>query len=265
MPARYLLRFDDLCPTMNWGLWDEMASILERHHICPLLAVVPDNQDPELRCSPPAPNFWERVRSWQARGWNIALHGFQHKFVTSDAGLVGLNRFSEFAGLSAPVQREKLEQALAIFQREGIIAEAWSAPAHSFDQVTLNCLAELGLQTISDGLFLSPQTDSQGFFWIPQQLSDFRSSPLGVFTICFHLNNWNRTRLQAFEQQVISYRHNITSLQEVRVAYQNRKPWLSAVALTKWGGAAVRMKQRLRLRSRILATEHEKVSQGMAQ
>lgn len=262
MTARYLLRFDDLCPTMNWAIWNEVEAILQRQQVCPLLAVVPDNQDPELQCVSPALDFWERVRVWQARGWNIALHGFQHKFITEEPGLIGLNRFSEFAGLPASVQQEKLTQALAIFQREQVVAEAWSAPAHSFDPITLQCLADAGLHTISDGLFLLPQTDAAGFFWVPQQLSDFRSFPFGVFTICLHLNQWNRARLRNFERNLMAYRHRLTCLQDIRTNYGQRRSLFSAATLTKWGGAAVRLKQRLRLRSRLRATAT--ISQGVA-
>ncbi len=262
MKARYLLRFDDICPTMNWAVWNEVEAILQRHQVHPLLAVVPDNQDLELQCAAPAPDFWERVRGWQTHGWSIALHGFQHRFVTKEAGLIGLNRFSEFAGLSASAQQERLTQALAIFQREKVVADAWSAPAHSFDQVTLQCLAAAGLRTISDGLFLLPQTDAAGFFWLPQQLSDFRSFPFGVFTICLHTNQWDRARVRSFEQKVIAYRARLTSLQELRSVYGKRHSLFSAVTLTKWGSPAVRLKQRLRLRSRFFATET--ISQGMA-
>ncbi|MBS1808842.1 MAG: DUF2334 domain-containing protein [Acidobacteria bacterium] len=253
MSARYLLRFDDICPTMNWDVWNEVEAILQRHDICPLLAVVPDNQDPELQCFPAVPDFWDRVRRWQLRGWAIALHGFQHKFITADAGLIGLNHFSEFAGLSQQDQLEKLEQALAIFQQENITPNAWSAPAHSFDQITLQCLSEKGPYVISDGLFLYPQTDSQGLFWVPQQLSDFRSFPFGVYTVCFHPNHWDRTQLQDFERNIVAYQSRLTSLPEIIEAYKNRKPLLSAATLAKWGGAALRLKQRLRLRHRLFS------------
>jgi hypothetical protein len=258
MKACYLLRFDDLCPTLHWELWAEVEAILLRNDICPLLAVVPDNQDPELKCAAPAVDFWERVRTWQARGWTIALHGFQHKFVTADAGLVGLNRCSEFAGLPAQTQKEKLAQALSIFRQEGISTEVWAAPAHSFDHATLHCLLEFGLQVVSDGLFLYPQTDPRGLFWMPQQLSDFRSFPFGVFTICFHLNHWNRARLQFFERQIVAYRSRITSLREIKAMYSHRQPRFDAVRLTKWGGAALKLKQRLRLRQRISSLQSER-------
>ena len=48
MAARYLIRFDDLCPSMNWTVWCEVESILQAAGIKPLLAVVPDNADPQL-------------------------------------------------------------------------------------------------------------------------------------------------------------------------------------------------------------------------
>src|SRR5256885_866914 len=42
--ARYLVRFDDLCPTMNWDVWKSVEEVLFRTGIRPLLAVIPDNQ-----------------------------------------------------------------------------------------------------------------------------------------------------------------------------------------------------------------------------
>ncbi len=45
MTSKYLIRFDDLCPTMNWDMWSRIESVLLEHKISPLLAVVPDNQD----------------------------------------------------------------------------------------------------------------------------------------------------------------------------------------------------------------------------
>ena len=47
--AKYLLRFDDLCPAMNWDTWSEIEVTLVRKGIKPLLAVVPDNQDATLK------------------------------------------------------------------------------------------------------------------------------------------------------------------------------------------------------------------------
>jgi hypothetical protein len=62
-PAEYLLRCDDLCPTMSTERWRRIESLIEEFQLQPILAVVPDNRDPELEVSPPDPAFWQRMRS----------------------------------------------------------------------------------------------------------------------------------------------------------------------------------------------------------
>jgi len=74
---------------MDWRTWAEIESILLDRRIKPILAVVPDNQDPTLRIGPAVDDFWHRVRTWQNRGWTIAIHGYQHKYVSPHAGIVG--------------------------------------------------------------------------------------------------------------------------------------------------------------------------------
>src|SRR5213594_2026420 len=63
--AQYLLRFDDICPTMNWRVWAEIESVLIQRRLKPILAVVPDNRDPGLQVDTPVADFWERARAWQ--------------------------------------------------------------------------------------------------------------------------------------------------------------------------------------------------------
>ena len=126
--TQYLLRFDDICPTMNWRVWAEIETVLVQRQLKPLLAVVPDNRDPGLQVDSPAGDFWDRARVWQERGWTIALHGFQHRYVSRNAGMVAVRRKSEFAGLRADVQREKLQRGMEIFERERISSRVWIAP-----------------------------------------------------------------------------------------------------------------------------------------
>jgi len=100
--TRYLLRFDDICPTMNWEIWSEIVAALLKKELKPILAVMPDNQDETLRISLPANNFWERVRAWQAFDWTIGVHGYQHRYVSRHRGIVTGRRKSEFAGFQPP-------------------------------------------------------------------------------------------------------------------------------------------------------------------
>ena len=154
--GRYLIRFDDICPTMNWTVWDVIESHLVRRSIRPILAVVPDNRDPKLIVDGARPDFWERVRSWQEAGYAIAAHGYQHRYVNKNAGLMRLNPQSEFAGLPRNAQEAKLRAGLEIFAKYGVRADAWVAPAHSFDRTTVDVLADLGVSVISDGLWPWP-------------------------------------------------------------------------------------------------------------
>lgn len=222
MRARYLVRFDDLCPTMRWDPWEEIEDRLMALGIRPLLAVVPDNRDPQLEVDPPNEAFWDRVRTWQARGWTIGLHGYQHAYLTGEPGIVGLNRASEFAGLPPDEQEERLSRALETFRRHGVRPEVWVAPAHSFDRTTLHLLSKLGIGVISDGMGLYPHRDPWGMFWIPQQLWRFRPLPFGVWTVCCHHNAWSRDELRAFCRALEAYQDNLADVPTILERYGGR-------------------------------------------
>ena len=208
---------------MNWQVWAEIDSILVSRQITPLLAVVPDNRDHKLAVAPAHSAFWEQVRKWQARGWTIGLHGYQHTFTTADRGIVGIQRRSEFAGLPPEVQEDKLRKAAGIFRDEGIEPKVWIAPGHSFDWNTVEALKRVGISVISDGFALAPHTDLRGAFWIPQQLWRFRWRPFGVWTVCCHHNSWTGREVSQFARVIDKYRHRITDVSAVTSAYRNRK------------------------------------------
>jgi len=222
MSARYLVRFDDICPTMNWRVWSDVERRLLEHRVRPILAVVPDNRDPGLCVDEPVADFWDRVRTWQARGWSIGLHGYQHRCVTPHAGILGLKASSEFAGLPRPEQQRKLELAMAVFERERVRPDAWIAPAHSFDDTTVDLLLELGLRCINDGFALRPFTDERGMTWIPQQLWRFRRAPFGVWTVCLHHNQWTERQLARFAGDIRRWRPLITELGSVMTGSPRR-------------------------------------------
>lgn len=222
MAARYLLRFDDICPSMNWGVWDRVELMLRQAGVRPLLAVVPDNRDPALGANPPNPEFWSRVRAWRDLGWTIGMHGYRHEYVSHDRGILGLNPFSEFAGLAYGEQLAKLESSTGIFESEGIKPSVWVAPAHSFDADTVKALRRVGINSISDGYALWPYADAEGIFWLPQQLWRFRALPLGVWTVCFHINKWGDTDVGGFEKNLGSYRAYIVEFGDIRAHYGRR-------------------------------------------
>jgi predicted deacetylase len=221
--ATYLVRFDDLCPTMRWSIWDPVEEILDAEGIRPIVAVIPDNADPSMRIEPAREDFWERVRGWQARGWAIGLHGHRHLYTSSDPGWFGWNARSEFAGHDGLQQGASLRAGLEIFEREQVRPDVWVAPNHAFDGTTVALLAELGLPVISDGLALHPYRDDLGLLWVPCQLWGFRRRAVGTWTVCLHPNAWAPADVARFGRDVRSFRSQIGDLPEVARRFDRRK------------------------------------------
>jgi len=226
--AKYLLRFDDICPTMNWKVWSEIEMALTEQQLKPILAVVPDNQDPVLRVDEPREDFWERARQWQARGWTLALHGFQHRYSAVHAGVVTPKKKTEFAGFPALEQDWKLRCGVDIFERHRIKSRVWIAPSNSFDRTTVSLLPQFGIDVICDGFFRVPFIYQRKILWIPQQLHGFRPAPPGVWTVCYHHNHWTTSDLAKFREDLARYRSDIGSLDEVMQTWAGRRSLLPA-------------------------------------
>lgn len=212
--ATYLVRFDDICPSMDWESWDKVEKVLVSEGIRPILAVVPDNRDENLIFGKENEHFWSKVRDWQKMGWSIAIHGYQHLYQTSDAGLLGLNKYSEFSGLSYNQQSKKLQKAFKIFKHHDVKPDLWIAPAHSFDKVTVRVLSDLGIEIISDGFFKGP-VKHMNMIWIPQQLWKFRHFRSGIWTVCFHINGMKKEDLDGICSDLNKYKESIASLDYV--------------------------------------------------
>jgi predicted deacetylase len=233
----YLVRFDDICPTMNWRVWDEIEGILVRNQVRPILAVVPDNRDSALMADAPRADFWDRVRQWQSWGWTIALHGYQHIYVNRNPGLVGIKANSEFAGLPRPEQERKLRAGMAIFQKEGIGTETWVAPSHSFDETTLDLLKLIGIRIISDGFTPVHFLDRRGMVWIPcQQWDRIRPVRAGVRTLCIHHNPWSGESVDWFSRSIQAHRPRIVGVDELLASYPPA-PLSARGRVRAWGEA----------------------------
>ena len=211
--TRYLIRFDDVCPTMNWSVWSRVEAALIRHQVAPILAVVPQNRDPKLRVDQERADFWDRVRDWQARRWSIGWHGWQHLYTTADPGIIGLNRRSEFAGIPRSEQFEMLRAARDVFSAQNVQPQVWVAPGHSFDWNTVEVLSQLGMSVVSDGFFTGVRI-VRGTVFVPQQLWRFREMPGGLWTVCLHVNHWTERDVEQFERALVHHKPRIVGLQE---------------------------------------------------
>ncbi len=184
-PAQYLIRFDDLCPTIPRARWEGFRKAIEEFRIRPILAVVPDNQDSELDCSPYDPSFWDEMRQMEAAGAAIAVHGYRHLCDSRGQSLLGIHRRTEFAGVDRGTQKEWIDEGLRILHENGLNPKLWVGPRHGFDRNTLRALRDAGVHYISDGFARIPFR-RQGLTWIPQQLWSPVEKSKGLWTICIH-------------------------------------------------------------------------------
>jgi hypothetical protein len=198
--AQYLFRLDDACPQSDQVLWRRLETLFDQYGIKPLVAIIPDCQDPDFAKYPVDGQFWDRARIWQAKGWAIGLHGFEHRFRTKHRGLVPFNAYSEFAGLPLADQQTMIAQGYRLLRQQGLEPGFFVAPAHSFDRDTLRALeSQTPIRRLSDGLATMP-FKRFGFDWTPQQLWRPRQLKNGLWTICLHPNEMTDHDFMAIAQ-----------------------------------------------------------------
>lgn len=220
--AKYIFRLDDIAENMDWGKFLLLKELFIKHDIKPIIGVIPNNEDPELLSFPKCPfDFWEEIRSLQKLGWSIALHGFSHKYITRDSGIFGINKKSEFAGLSYDLQNEKVRKGKLIFEQNGLKIDAFMAPAHSLDHTTLEVLVNNNIKTITNGFCLYPYYYKEIFF-VPQLFATPRKMPFGVYTWCLHPNTMDEDSIQRLEEFIKANKENIISFDDAKKYATNR-------------------------------------------
>lgn len=210
-PLKLAIRFDDITPDMDWEKFRYFEKKLDEMGIKPLLGIVPDNQDPNLQVGEMNKNYREQLKTWQEKGYVMALHGYQHLYTTKKGGLFPLNNFSEFAGLPYQVQYEMLEKAKNKLNALGVYTDIFMAPAHSYDRNTLKALQALGFTKITDGFGDGPyQWKGMTFYPISFKLSQSLQDTKGTTTMVIHANTvsdldyYNRL-FDSHKEQFISY------------------------------------------------------------
>ena len=213
-PAQYLLRFDDLCPTIEHEHWLRYLPMIEEFGLKPILAVIPDNQDTEFNLSPPDPMFWPLMRAMEAEGATIALHGYRHLCASQGESLLSLHHHSEFAGVPDVTQQRWIREGLRILRGQGLNPTMFVAPRHGFDHATLRALRKEGIPLLSDGFARVPFTRG-GITWIPQQLWGPVKKSSGLWTICIHSNFTRAVQVDELRDFIRDHAAQFTSVDRV--------------------------------------------------
>lgn len=189
---KILIRFDDICPTMDYEQWSKAVDIIDKYNIKPLLGVIPCCEDRDLFINDEKENFWNYIRKLQDNGYVIAMHGFNHVCDNNSHGIVNIRCGSEFAGYSYDEQADKIKKGKEIMEANGIYTDIFFAPRHSYDLNTLKALRDNGFVYISDGKSCKPIIRN-GIKCLPCRASGCpKIKKNGYYTAVFHTHEWTR-------------------------------------------------------------------------
>ncbi len=224
--TRYLIRLDDACPTMDRTKWDEVENILDKYSVRPMVGIVPNCMDEDLMRDNEDPMFWEKARGWQKKGWAIALHGFDHCYI-SELGFNGLNplwKRSEFSGVSLEIQKKKIRDGVNILKDNGLNVKYFFAPSHTFDKNTLIALQEESyIRIISDMYTLKPYREGE-FVYIPCQIGHPQNMSIpGLFTICLHPNTMDDAAMICLENFLNKNIKKIIAFDDIEISKVGKK------------------------------------------
>lgn len=263
------IRLDDITLKMDWEKFLRMKKLLDNAGIKPLIGVIPDNTDPAFSYDEnaavkamsglkdveksPEEVFFDYIKDLKSSGWTIAMHGLNHRYITSKGGLFPLNDFSEFAGLPYEEQLEALEYGKQILIRYGIETFLFMAPAHSYDINTLKALKALEFTSVTDGFGNRPY-QSYGLTFYPISFKKSHvikkldsagvdtSKPEEYTTLVFHTDTMKDKDFDELEKMLDKYKGSFISFDE----YLNVSP------LTR--SAMGQIKEKLMAKSKFVLT-----------
>ena len=226
LKSRYLIRLDDASEFSDLKKWKKIESILDNNNVKPIVAVIPKNEDKLISYSNSNKRFWELIRSWDKKGWAIAMHGYKHLFheVNRKSLIFPFYNRSEFGGLSVKSQKQIIKKSLKIFKSKKVLPTVWIAPAHSFDENTIKAISEeTSINIISDGIAFFPYFLS-GFYFIPQQIWELKERLFGIWTVCLHPDTMTENEILFFEKQISLFNKNnrMLNIEDVDLIKRNK-------------------------------------------
>ena len=211
-----LIRLDDIAENMNWDLMEKATNLFDEFGVKPVLGVIPNNEDPELLSYPKKEkDFWEQVRIWEKKGWEIGMHGNSHKYdkYCSKTDYLKYGGNTEFCGHTYKNQLDKIQLGLNKFKSKNINVRTFFAPNHTFDKNTLLALQACNINQVLDGYGLMPYEEN-GIKFIPQLFYKLVPLPFGIQTFQIHLNYFNKEDFDNLEKFVKNNSRKIITFEQ---------------------------------------------------
>ena len=230
MKKKYLIRLDDACPTMDAKKWQRIENILDSYGVRPMVGVIPANEDPKQQIDVVDTEFWSKVKNWEKKGWAIALHGYDHCYISND-GLNGLNPLwarSEFAGVPLEEQKKKIREGIKVLNIHDLSPKYFFAPSHTFDANTLQALREESdIRIISDTIATQPYRKDD-FVFIPQLGGRCTEMKLpGWWTFCLHPSAMKEEEFLSTERFLQAHKDEMLGFDELNLSNLKGKNLMS--------------------------------------
>lgn len=212
---KILIRFDDFCPTMDWGKWNIAKSILDKYGVKALIGVVPDNKDVKLKKSDAREDYWDYLKEIRDEGHTIAMHGFHHVYDSKCRGMVTYRKKSEFAGHPYSEQEYRIKKGKRYLAEHGIETDIFFAPGHSYDRITLRALRDAGFHYMSDGKHENV-ISRYGVICVPCKYSIHKEyDRRGLHTVVLHTNLWTEADIKDFDEICAKFKDSICSFEDI--------------------------------------------------
>jgi predicted deacetylase len=210
-----LIRLDDIAENMNWPLMKKCEALFDKYDIKPLLGVVTNNKDPELLSNQNNEAFWDQIRKWKEKKWEISMHGYTHVYdkETNKKDYFNYGGGSEFFGHSYDEQYSRINKSLEIFKKEKIEVRSFFAPNHTYDLNTFAALKNNNILNVIDGYGLMPFKKNKLNF-IPQLFYKEIMLPFGIQSTQIHLNYWNEGDYDNFERFISNNHKKIVTFDQ---------------------------------------------------
>lgn len=230
MNNKYLIRLDDACPTMNHVKWQRIFEILDQYGIRPMVGIIPHNEDSKQQIDAPNSDFWNNAKDWVRRGYAIALHGYNHCYISESAGINPLWNRSEFAGVDYEIQSQKIRDGYAILKEKGLDPKYFFAPSHTFDENTLKALMEhTDIRIISDTIATKPYKKGD-FIFIPQLGGHCIEMKIpGIWTFCLHPSTMSDKDFELTENFLKAHKDEFIGFEDIDIIHVNTKDIVSKI------------------------------------
>ena len=229
------IRFDDVCESMDIEKFNKIINIIEKYNIKPLIGIIPENLDKKLIINHNSQKeFSSLIFEMKSKGFLFAQHGLNHVYVNENSGILGINKKSEFAGLSYEEQYEKIKKGKTILENKGVYSNIFMAPSHSFDKNTLKALKDNDFMYVTDG-YTSFNYMFYNLIFIPCMHSCTAEKATGVITLCIHSNTLSDKGIIEFSNFLENNKNSLVDYNELlKLDYRKKFRLIQFINLFKF-------------------------------